>query len=206
MCYQHATQLVIWAISAEVVLMQTLWFLFLEFIFSAKKLCLLKKFWPENLFLLFYHKLLVTTIDLIFLIFLILHILVVFLKQWKVPTSKCIKDHFFCFQKCQCTVFLFFHVRISCSFTTDKFSSLFYNCVCSLFGKSTVTMLFPIVSAKLFVVLNVEKSWVVFYLLWKIFALSIFCSCSLIFFSLFKISGFGLFSEIIFVIDDDSLS
>ena len=68
----------------------------------------LKTFCPENLFLLFYHKLLVTTIDLIFLIFLILHILVVFWKQWKVPTSKCIKDHFLCFQKCQCTVFLFF--------------------------------------------------------------------------------------------------
>lgn len=108
MRYQHATQLVIWAICEQVVLMQTLWFLFLEFIFSAKKLSLLKKFCPENLFLLFYHKLLVTTIDLIFLIFLILHILVVFWKQWKVPTSKCIKDHFFCFQKCQCTVFLFF--------------------------------------------------------------------------------------------------
>ena len=65
----------------------------------------------------------------------------------------------------------FFHVRISWSFTTDKFSSLFYNCFCSLFGKPTVTMPFPIISAKIFVVLNVAKSCVVFYLLWKIFAL-----------------------------------
>ena len=93
------------------------------------KLCLLLKFQLKNLFLMFFHRIMVAMIDLILLIFPI-HL--IYLEYWKYSTHKSIKDNFSTFEKCQWTMstFYFFMVKFLCLVLLADSLTFFANCSC----------------------------------------------------------------------------